>query len=264
MSETQAAPQVTGKMFLFDRPELLTPETHGSLTLKNAERPFEFTAKVRALPLTVSEIPAAARDYPVIFAAADNPLPMAVVGIIDDNNLFVTDTGQWEDHRYIPGYVRRYPFGAAYETGSDRYAIVVDASYSGFDASGDIQLFENGEPTQFTKDAVDFTQKYEQDRQMTQRFVEEIKKIDVLSGQTAQYTPQGGDEQVAFAQYVGVDENKLKGLPDEDILRLRNNGLLPVLYAQLMSMGNWRVLVTRRAAKFNLTEQNVFQPLQLS
>lgn len=264
MSESQAAPEVSGKMFLFGRPELLTPEQHGGLAVKRSDRPFDFTANVRALPLTVSEIPAAARDYPVIFASAENPLPMAVVGIIDDNNLFITESGQWEEHRYVPGYVRRYPFGAAYETGSDRYAIVIDADYSGFDAGGEVSLFENGEASQFTKDAVEFTRKYEQDRQMTQRFVEELKKIDVLNGQTAQYTPQNSQEQVAFAQYIGVDEGKLKELPDADILGLRSNGLLPVLYAQLMSMGHWRTLVTRRAAKFNLTEETVFRPLVVS
>ncbi|MEM6414571.1 MAG: SapC family protein [Pseudomonadota bacterium] len=264
MSETPAAPEITGKMFLFGRPELLNPQQHGALSVKRTEKPFGFAAGVRAAPLTVSEIPAAARDYPVIFASSENPLPMAVVGIIDDNNLFVNDDGQWEEFRYVPGYLRRYPFGAAYETGSDRYAVVVDAEYSGFSSDGDIKLFEDSEPSQFTKDAVDFTQKYEQDRQMTQRFVDEVKKLELINGQTAQYTPTGETSPVSFAQYIGTDESKLKNLDADKTIALRDNGILPLLYAQLMSMGHWRTLVTRRAMKFQLTEDKIFQPLPVS
>ncbi|MEL6372042.1 MAG: SapC family protein [Pseudomonadota bacterium] len=265
MSQTPAAPQVSGKMFLYDQPELLNKETHNGLGVSPAAAPFGFAAKVRALPLTVSEIIPASQQYPVVFMSLEEPTPMAVVGLIDDINLFVDETGQWEQDVYIPGYVRRYPFGVATEENGDRFAIVVDAGFEGLKQGGDAPLFEaDGEPSKFTQDAVEFTKKYEQDRQLTSQFVSEMKAVDVLAGQTAQYTPGNAGDPVGFAQYIGLDENKLKDLPDEGFLELRRKGLLPLLYAQAMSMNNWRGVVMRRARRYNLNDANLFQPLNLS
>ena len=264
MSETQAAPEISGKMFLYQKPELLTPQAHGALGMSPAPQPFGFAAKVRALPLTVSEIVMASRDYPVVFMSMDEPLPMAVVGLIEDANLFVDETGKWEADAYIPGYVRRYPFGIAAEQNSDRFAIVLDGAFEGLKAGGDQPLFEGGQPSKFTQDAIEFTKRYEQDRQLTNQFMTEIKKYDVLSGQSAQYTPQTGGEQRSFAQYIGLDEAKLRELPDDKFLEIRKVGLLPVLYAQAMSMNNWRNIVTKRARRYNLTEANLFEPVALS
>ncbi len=50
MSEAQAAPEVTGKMFLYEQPELLMKEKHGDLALAPVEKPFGFAAKARASP----------------------------------------------------------------------------------------------------------------------------------------------------------------------------------------------------------------------
>ena len=264
MSETPTPPQVTGQMYLYNKPELLNPEQHKGLGVNKIERPFQFAATARALPLTVSEIAAASHDYPIVFASLESPVPLAVVGIIDDANLFVSEGGQWEEHRYIPGYVRRYPFGAATETGGERFAVVIDSEYPGLSEGGETQLFEGTEPTKFTSDAVDFTRRYEEDRQMTNQFIDMMKEMNILSGQTAQYTPTTGGDQVSFAQYVGFDENALKELDDEKFKQLRTAGVLPIIYSQLLSRTHWRGLVSRRAARFNLTEENVFQPLKLS
>ncbi len=269
MSQTPAAPQVSGKMFLYDAPELLNPEAHNGLGVSPVDQPFKFAAKVRALPLTVSEIAAASRFYPVVFMSAEQPLPMAVVGLIDDHNLFINEDGRWEEEAYVPGYVRRYPFGIAAETDGERFAVVIDRGYEGLKYGGDQPLFDGAEPSAFTQNAIDFTKRYEEDRQMTNRFMEELKRFNVVSGQTAQYTPQGADGQAAgepraFAQYFGCDENAIKNLPDQQFLEMRQINILPILYSQLLSLSNWRLLVQRRAKRFGLTEQNVFEPVAVS
>ena len=264
MSQTNTAPQVTGKMFLYESPELLNVEGHKDLAIGRLDDPFYYAAKVRVLPLTISEVPAASHHYPIAFMSMEQPAPMAVVGIIDEINLFVDEQGQWSEFDYIPGYVRRYPFGAAMENNSDRFGVVIDRDYKGFADGGDTKLFDGTETSQFTKDAIEFTKRYEEDRRLTMQFAEELKKYDLIAGQTAQYTPQGGGEQQPFAQYIGVDETKLREMSDEKFLELRKSNVLPVIYAQLMSMGHWRNLVMRRAKRYNLNDSNVFQPLVLS
>ncbi|MEM8935921.1 MAG: SapC family protein [Pseudomonadota bacterium] len=257
MSETPEAPQVTGKMFLFDRPELMSVEQHGQLGVGKPEKRFGFCSAVRAIPVTISEIPAAMKDYPVIFMSAEQPAPLAVVGLIDDVNLFVGDDGEWEANRYIPGYIRRYPFGVASESGGERIAIVIDAGFDGLRKGGEAPLFDNGAPTQMTQSAIEFCKNFERDRQLTDEFVKQLAPYELITGQNAQFTPQGATEPTTFAQYFGIDEKKLNELPDDKFLELRRSGMLAIIYAMVISMGNWRLLLERRARRFSLTEAQI-------
>lgn len=260
MSETQGAPQITGQMYLFERPELLNKEQHGGYGLVRPEQPCKFCAKARAIPLTVSELPAAMKDFPIVFLSAEEPMPLAVTGLVDDVNLFVDEQGNWEENRYVPGYLRRYPFAVASETGgSERYAIVIDAAYEGMVQGGEMPLFEDGQPTAATEQAIEFCKSYEQDRRLTENFMNTLKEFDLVTGQAAQFTPAGSTEPQPFAQYFGVDEKRLGELSDEKFLELRKSNILPLLYAQLMSLGNWRMLLQRRAKRFSLTEDQIVQ-----
>lgn len=257
MSETQGVPQLSGRMFLFERPELMNREQHGDLGFVQPEQRFAFCAKARAIPVTVSEIPAAMKDYPIVLMSKENFLPLAVTGLVDDVNLFVDEQGNWEERRYIPGYVRRYPFGVAAETGGDKFAIVIDVAYAGLTKNGEAPLFDNGEPSQATRQAVDFCTTYERDRRLTEEFAKRLQKFDLVQGQSAQFTPVGETEPRSFAEYFGIDEQRMKTLTDEQLLELHKGGVLPILYAMLMSMGNWRTILQRRAQRFNLTESEI-------
>ena len=109
MSESQQSPQLSGNMFLFQRPELLNKEQHGQLGMSNPGKRFDFCANVRAIPITVTEVPAASKDYPIVFMGKENPVLLAVVGLVDEVNLFVDENGNWENKRYIPGYATSIP-----------------------------------------------------------------------------------------------------------------------------------------------------------
>lgn len=260
MSETQASPQLTGAMYLFDKPELMNKEEHGGLGISRPEKRFGFCAAVRAIPITVTEIPAAAKDYPVVFASQENPIPVAVVGVIDDVNLFVDENGEWERFRYVPGYIRRYPFGVASEASGERMAIVIDRSFEGLVPGGEMPLFENDEPSPSTQAAIEFCKTFEKDRVLTEEFGKRLLQYGIVHNQSAQYTPRNSTEPQSFARYFGIDEEKLKELSDEQILELRKNGMLPLIHALMMSLSNWRLLLERRAQRFNLTDEQLLQP----
>lgn len=254
MSQTQGAPQITGKMFLFEQPELLTREQHGSLGVGPAPKPFQFCTKIRAVPLTISEIPEASKTYPVIFMSQQDPVPLAVVGLHSDFNLFVDDDGNWEQGAYIPGYIRRYPFALAGESGGDRMALVIDSAYEGLSRNGALKLFDDGQMSEFAKQAMEFARTYETDKRLTEQVMSGMKEFDIIQTQTAQFTPTGGSEPRPFAQYAGVDEKKLREITDDRFLELRRRNVLPILYAHLISLGNWRSLLVRRMRRFNLSE----------
>ncbi|WP_428407705.1 SapC family protein [Hyphococcus sp.] len=261
MSEAQALPEVTGRMFLYEQPELLMKEKHGELGIGPTPKPFGFAATARALPVTLGEIPSAMKNYPLIFMSKEQPQLLAVTGLYDDINLFVDDAGNWEDFTYIPGYVRRYPFGVAAEQSGERMAVVIDRGYEGLTPTGENRLFQDGQMTQQTQAAVDFVKTYERDRQLTEQFAKLLSHHELIQQQTAHYTPTGASEPVTFAQYFGIDEERLKGLAEDKRMEMDRQGVLALAYALLMSMGNWRLILNRRAKRFNLTEQDVFKPL---
>lgn len=255
MSQTQGAPQITGKMFLFEQPELLNIEQHRELGIDPAKKPFDFCSKIRAVPLTISEIPEAGRNYPVIFMSQQDPVPLAVVGLHSDFNLFVDDDGNWEQGAYVPGYIRRYPFALAGESGGDRMALVIDSAYEGVSTDGALRLFNDGQMSEFVKQAMEFSRTYETDKRLTEQVMSGLKEFDIIHTQTAQFTPTGASEPRPFAQYAGIDEQKLRELPDDQFLELRRRNVLPILYAHLLSLGNWRSLLVRRMRRFNLSEK---------
>lgn len=271
MSETtpeQAAPSVEGSMYLFTKPALLNKAQHGSMGVSRPARPFAYAEGIRAIPLTVSEVASASRHYPVIFTTNEQAMPLAVVGLIDDENLFVDADGNWEENAYIPGYLRRYPFALANDKQADpqnpRMAMIVDEAYDGIVEGGELPFFVDGEPSDAMKQAMDYCQTYERDRLVTNQFAQQLPKYSLLAEQVAQFTPDDGPEARPFAKYVGVDENKLNALSDEQFLELRKSNILPILYAQLMSMGNWRLLMERRARRHNLTGSGVLEPTKKS
>src|SRR6185312_16519946 len=78
----------------------LHSQLHGSWRLRDGDA--SFAAETPFVPIVTGEFAAAARDYPIVFAA-DTAQPIAVLEL-ELRNLFVAD-GNWAD-AYVPAYVR--------------------------------------------------------------------------------------------------------------------------------------------------------------
>src|SRR6185436_9867390 len=71
---------------------------------------YAFASKVNSVPLLAVEFPHAAAEYPIVFSGNDAAvMPVAVLGLLGDQNMYLGDGGAWQG-RYIPAFVRRYPF----------------------------------------------------------------------------------------------------------------------------------------------------------
>src|ERR1700677_1937852 len=69
-----------------------------------------FAAGTNSIPLVAEEFFAAHAHYPIVFPGAENPTPVAIVGLRNDENLFIDADGTWRADAYLPLYVRRHPF----------------------------------------------------------------------------------------------------------------------------------------------------------
>ncbi len=245
---------ISGQMFLYEKPELLNKEAHGSMGFAPVERPFDFVRNVRAVPLTMVEFGSAQRNFPVIFSNAENPVPLAILGIEDDENLFVDDGGKWDPMCYVPMYLRCHPFAFASEEGG-RMAVVVDTAATTVSDSPQYPFFVDGEISEHTDVLMRACAQFEGERTRTKEYCDKILELDLLAPLRATHTPDGAAEPQVLAQYISINAEKLDELPADVVYELHKKGFLSAMYLQLYSLENWRHLVARKVVQSGAPNQ---------
>jgi hypothetical protein len=235
-------------MFLYEQPELLSLEKHGTMGFTPAERPFDFVRHARAVPLTMIEFGSAQRTYPIIFSELENPVPLAIVGVRDDVNLFVKEDGHWEEFAYLPTYLRCHPFTFAREAGG-QLAVVVDRSAASVSENPEYPFFTGNEPSEHTNALMQLCTQYERERQRTAEYCKKLVELDLLATMRATHGSHGGTEETPLADYVAIDAQKLDDLPADTIYEMHRSGFLSACYLHLYSLDNWRHLMARRVAR---------------
>jgi hypothetical protein len=246
--------QLTGNVLFYSRPEPLAKELHSQIGVKRLDGPFKFAKEGHAIPLTVGEFQLAAITGPIIFVG-DEKLPISVMGLNAGENMFVRDDGTFESGVYIPAYVRRYPFVFANDDQNKQMVLCIDrAAEFIVDKDYDMGFFEaNGEPTEYTKNCIEFCNNFEIERQRTMSFVQLLKELDLFETKTATFIQPNADgtpgEPQTIAEYFGVSEEKLNKLPADKFVELRDNGALSQIYAHLHSLVGWDRLIALAMSK---------------
>ena len=249
MSTVQTpAGEISGTVLFYTQPEPLTPELHKGLGVIRKDGPFGFAAAGHAVPLTVGEFGLAAVTGPIIFVG-DEKLPIAVMGLNSGENMFVRPDGVFEAGVYVPAYIRRYPFVFATDQVAGQMVLCIDrAAEFVVEKNPDQPFFDaDGQPSQYTKNCIEFCNNFEMERQRTMSFVNLLKELDLFESKTATFTPANPDgtagEPQKIAEYFGVSEEKLNKLPAEKYIELRDNGALAQIHAHLISLVGWDRLV---------------------
>ena len=245
-------PQLSGQVLLYSRPEPLNPEQHGNLGLSQVEQPFNFVRPAHAVPLTVTEFGPASLCFPIIFTGTEYQ-PLAIMSIRQNENLFITDQGYFEFDTYVPAYIRRYPFVLANDPTSGQLLVCIERDAVAVQENGEVPLFQAGQPTQFTQNAIEFCSNFEAERQRTVSFVDTLKALDLFELKEQFFTPQNPDgsagEPQRIADFFGISEAKLNALPAEKLAELRDSGALQQIYVHLNSLLNWNKLVSKTMQK---------------
>jgi hypothetical protein len=246
ISET-APVQLSGNVLFYSKPEPLSAEAHAGIGLRRVDKPFAFAEHSHVVPLTVTEFPQAALSCPIIFAG-DQHQPLAVMGVSAKKNIYVDD-GVFQPGVYIPAYVRRYPFVLAADSNREKMVVCIDRDAPMVGDLPDLALFDAaGQPTDYTKNCIEFCNNFETEVRRTESFVSMLKELDLFETKTASYTPNNPDGTAAgptqmVAEYFAVSEEKLKELPDEKVRELLRTGALPQIYAHLTSLFGWERLI---------------------
>lgn len=247
--QTAGQTSLSGQVLFYKNPQPLSAEEHGGLGVKQIPQPFGFLREAHAVPVTVTEFGVAAASYPVIFVGEDRT-PVAVMGVRQGQNLYVNDEGFVLEDYYVPAFVRRYPFVFANDESGDRLLLCVDRSAPMVTNQPEVAFFENGQPTKFTNDAIEFCKEFERQRRATSDFVKIVRDLDLFEQKTVTFQPrdpQGNEVGPAqkVADYWAISEEKLNALPQDKFLELRSNGALGACYAHMVSLLNWQKVVQR-------------------
>ena len=82
------------------------PARHGGKSLKRII-PLDFAKSTHAVLLNGAEFELAAHHFPIVFTSTPQPIALALLGIKPNQNLFLTNAGEWRPGTYVPAYVRR-------------------------------------------------------------------------------------------------------------------------------------------------------------
>ena len=225
----------------YENPVPLDKHKHANLSLRS-NFGLDFTAQVNAVPINAIEMPQICHFYPIAFAPDESATPVAILGVRDHENLFITQDGHWIDQTYIPAYIRRYPFIFSEVTGTDQLTLCVDITDKITENSREQPFFEeSGEPSVLSKNALEFCKSYHAAAEQTIVFSQALAESGILVEREAQITITNKGR-ISFAGFRIIDEAKFAELPDQTLLTWRSNGWLPFVYAHLFSSTQWQRL----------------------
>jgi hypothetical protein len=237
-------------LLFYQKPVPLNADVHRNARLGSLAGDFSFSAETNSVPLAVVEFFDVAREYPIAFTGQEGAahFPIALVGVRQNENLMVGAGGRWEG-RYIPAFVRRYPFVLAEKQDSDDFNVYLDESYAGFGAESGERLFaDDGSQTPLLKQALEFLGTYQGEIRRTRLFVERLQALDLLVPRVLQ-VQRADQSNLVLEGFKVVDEERLMALPDAQLLELARNGFLAWIHAHLMSLANVGNLAERLDAR---------------
>jgi hypothetical protein len=206
--------------------------------------------------VTTDEFVQASRHFPIIFSAGDNPVPLALMGMNEGINIFVDEEGKFTQAVYLPAYIRRYPFMLAKLTpDADELSLCFDPTAG---AVGEFEegqpLFDNGEASETTKQILNFCEEFEQAGARTHSFVTELDKAGLLMDGELAINQEGREEPYIYRGFKMVNEEKLRDLRGDELRKMNQNGMLPLIHAHLFSLQLMRDIFAGQAVQGKMPE----------
>lgn len=252
MSATQTQPSGPENFPLFYKnPVPLDASQHKALSLKKGFG-LGFARDVNAVPVNMIEMPQICHAYPIAFSPDASATPVAILGLRDNENLYLNSKSEWLSDTYVPAYIRRYPFIFSETQNGEQLTLCIDVCDDVVDSKGDQKFFDaEGKPTSLAQNALEFCKSYHAAAQQTAEFSQALVKADLLVVRQAEIVVPGG-RKINFSGFRIVDEQKFSKLDGKTFLDFRDKGWLPFLYAHLFSGVQWQRLtrlVGERLAK---------------
>jgi len=240
---------MTTQLLFYERAVPLSKDRHADWSVETGGD-YSFARHVNAVPLLATEIPAAAAEYAIVFTGnAEAVMPAALLGIRNDENVFLTDSGGWQA-KYIPAFVRRYPFVFSSTGNGATFTLCLDEEFSGCNQEGRGQRLFNdeSEATPYLDQILTFTKNFQAQYDPTVSFCKKLTDLKLLDPMKAQIKSKDGAE-MSLGGFMAVNRDRLKALPGETLSELAKTNELELVYLQLASMRNVSLMAERVMSK---------------
>lgn len=199
---------------------------------------YSFAGEYDQVPITVAEVQQVALGYPMAFrGSAPDREVVAILGLQPRQNLYVDLDGRWQS-RYVPACFRAYPFSLGEVQGDGSALWVRSVEMVPMERPGVTPFFTDQGLHPLVQETRKFLLQFEQGRASLQKTVAAIDQAGLLCPWNAAAAVEPANSSKDAAVLYRIDEARLQALPDEALLALRHAGALPVIYAQLVSIGH--------------------------
>jgi hypothetical protein len=232
----------------YEKPVLLDRQKHRSRRVRPGAS-FAFARKANCVYLAGVEFNEACKEYAIVFtrSGGGKVVPVVMLGLRARENLLVNAEDGW-DARYIPAFVRRYPFVLA-EVPGQSLAVCIDEAFPGLnDSEGELLFDAEGKDSAYLRNALDFLGDYQREHLRTEAFCQRLQQSGLLMEMNARADLVDGRSFTVNGLLV-VDEKKLAALPDATALSMFRSGELHLLSMHLVSLSNMQRLMERMAAR---------------
>lgn len=243
------------QLLMYEKVEQVTTQRHRNWSLKK-NNDFTFSKHVNAVPLTAVEFGPASAEYAIVFMGTPGAyMPTVILGMRDRQNLYLNEDGSWRA-KYLPAFIRRYPFVFASDEGGKRFTLCVDEAFAGCNQAGlGERLFDaEGTRTQYLDGVLNFLQQYQGQFELSQAFCKKLHDLDVLEPMQAQVTLSTG-EKLALAGFMAVNRDRLKKLSADTLADLVRSNEMELIYLHLLSIRNLSLLAERLSGSLSPDSQ---------
>jgi len=199
---------------------------------------YEFAAKTNSVPVAIAEFEQLAVNYPIVFSSTDQPTctPIAVLGHKDNENNFVNNKGTWTIGKYIPAYVRRYPF--VFAENEENLILCIESEYIGEPGEGQNLFESNSEQSQIIKTALDFCKDYQAAMLQTADFIAFLKTNNLLVDQQVNID-MGNGEAFSLGGFSIINRDLYNELEDDKDSTI-SSAYRSAMHSHFVSMSSWQ------------------------
>ncbi|OCX64517.1 multidrug transporter [Thioclava sp. SK-1] len=236
------------QLLIYDTATPVNPDTHRDVSVKMAGT-YAFARNVNSVPIVAAEFLAAASDCVIVFAGtAEAVFPAVLLGLEPDHNEYLDDQNRWSG-RYVPAFLRRYPFVFAQNPETDQLTLCIDDTFEGVNTDGKGErLFDSeGARSSYLEAQLSFATQYQNQYLRTKAFCDRLLQLDVLEPAVANFT--GDDSQPRrLSGFFRISREKLKKISPEVLGQMFHNDELELCYVHLQSFNNIETLGIKLAA----------------
>lgn len=200
---------------------------------------FAFAKENAQCIVGLNEFYKACINFPVFFTKNEGKFSaMALLGLQNDENLFIDKSGKFLENTYIPMAIRRYPF--IYVQENEKLHLAYDTNTKALNKKSGQQLFtQDGKNTEYLESVLAFLNSFQQSLGKIETYIVQLNEAGVLIQEdivlaNGKYKLNG---------FYKVDENKLTNLDEKMIKKLVDTGAYKIAVVSLVSYFNLEKLV---------------------